>query len=185
LAAAVGVMNPLILYLILLKATVTTFAGLASIPVLRADLVLSRHVLTDQQLNIAVVVTRTTPGPAGLYIVSVGYFVDGFAGAIAGWAAMATPAFLILPLIGYAGHRADHPRIQNAIQAVVIASAGFALGSSDSHSTRGCYRPTNLLGIVIAGTALLLTRRVESLWIIMAAAVLYLGAASFRLVPGA
>ena len=62
-------MNPLVLYLVLLKATLATFSGLASIPVLRAALVLYRHVLTDQELNVAVVVTRTTPGPARLYIV--------------------------------------------------------------------------------------------------------------------
>lgn len=105
-------MNPLVLYLVLLKATLTTFSGLASIPVLRAALVLHRHVLTDQQLNVAVVVTRATPGPAGLYIVSVGYFVAGIPGAIAAWAAMATPALVILPLIHYAGRRAEHPRVQ-------------------------------------------------------------------------
>jgi Chromate transporter len=116
LADSSGVMNPLILYLVLLKATVTTFSGLASIPVLHADLVVSRRVLTDQQLNIAIVVTRTTPGPAGLYVVSVGYFVDGVAGAIAGWAAMVTPALLVLPLIAYAGHRAEQPRVQSAIR---------------------------------------------------------------------
>ena len=37
------------------------FSGLASLPVLRTDLVLQHHMLTDQQLNTAVVVTRTTP----------------------------------------------------------------------------------------------------------------------------
>jgi chromate transporter len=37
-------------------------------------------VLTDQQLNEAVAITRSTPGPVGLYIVSVGYFVAGVPG---------------------------------------------------------------------------------------------------------
>ena len=81
-----------VLYLLLLKATVTTFSGLASRPVLREDLVVNRHALTDEQLNVAIVVTRTTPGLVGLYVVSVGYFAGGIPGAIAGWAAMVTPA---------------------------------------------------------------------------------------------
>jgi chromate transporter len=75
---------------------------LASLPVVRDELIVHRHVLTDEQLNEAVVITRSTPGPVGLYIVSVGYFAAGILGAIAGWLAMITPALLILPLLRFA-----------------------------------------------------------------------------------
>lgn len=77
-------MNIILLYLLLLKGTVTAFAGLASLPVVQEALVNQYHVLTDMQLNEAVVITRSTPGPVGLYVVSVGYFVAGIPGAIAG-----------------------------------------------------------------------------------------------------
>ena len=73
-------MNWLLLYVVLLKATVTSFSGLASLPIIRDELVVKRHVLTDEQLNMSIVVTRTTPGPVGLYVVSVGYFADGLPG---------------------------------------------------------------------------------------------------------
>lgn len=73
-------------------------------------------IVAIQQLNTAIVVTRTTPGPVGLYIVSVGYFVDGTPGAIAGWLAMITPALLVVPLIKYAGPRSEHPRVRGMIQ---------------------------------------------------------------------
>ena len=68
-------MNPFHLYLLLLKGTVTAFAGLASLSVVQDALVFQHHVLTDAQLNEAVVITRSTPGPVGLYVVAVGYFV--------------------------------------------------------------------------------------------------------------
>lgn len=110
-------MNIFLLYLVLLKGTVTAFAGLASLPVIQNALVFQYHVLTDQRLNEAVVITRSTPGPVGLYIVSVGYFVAGVPGAIAGWAAMATPALLIIPLVHFVGHRMDHPRVRWTIRA--------------------------------------------------------------------
>ena len=84
-------MNVVLLYLLLLKGTVTAFAGLASLPVIQHSLVEQYHVLTNEQLNEAVVITRSTPGPVGLYIVSVGYFAGGIPGAIAGWLAMITP----------------------------------------------------------------------------------------------
>jgi hypothetical protein len=90
-------MNPVLLYFLLLKATLTSFSGLASLPVIRADLVTSRHVLTDDQLNTAVVVSPTTPGPVGVYVVSVGYSVAGVPGAVAGWAAMCTLRFSSSP----------------------------------------------------------------------------------------
>src|SRR5262249_34353879 len=70
-------MNAVALYLVLLKATITSFAGLASLAVVRDELVVKRPVLTDSQLNEAVFITRATPGPAGLYVVSVGYFAGG------------------------------------------------------------------------------------------------------------
>jgi chromate transporter len=46
----------------------------------------STHALTEEQLNQAVVITRSTLGPVGLYIVSVGSFVAGFrARSLARW----------------------------------------------------------------------------------------------------
>jgi chromate transporter len=54
-------MNVFLLYVILLKGTVTAFAGLASLPVIQDSLVFQYHVLTDQQLNeAAVAITRST-----------------------------------------------------------------------------------------------------------------------------
>src|ERR1700677_4613813 len=93
------IMNVALLYLLLLKGTWTAFAGLASLPGIHDTLVTHYQVLTDQQLNEAVVITRSTPGPVGLYIVSVGYFVAGMPGAIAACLAMITPAVLIIPLV--------------------------------------------------------------------------------------
>jgi chromate transporter len=67
-------MNAVVLYVLLLKATLTSFAGLASLPVVRDELIVHRQALTDEQLNEAIVITRSTLGPVGLYVVSVGYF---------------------------------------------------------------------------------------------------------------
>ena len=55
-------MNLLLLYLLLLKATATSFSGLTSLPVVRHDLIETRHILTDRQLNAAVAAGRTNAG---------------------------------------------------------------------------------------------------------------------------
>ena len=101
-------MNVFVLYLLLVKATLTSFSGLASLPMVRNDFIVRRHVLTDRQLNTAVAAGRIGPGPLGIYVVSVGYLVDGVPGACAGWLAMITPAFLIIPMLRFLGARAEH-----------------------------------------------------------------------------
>src|ERR1700680_5128823 len=107
-----GGMNPVLVYLLLLKATLTSFSGMASLPMVRNDFVVERHLLTDRQLNTAVVAGRSGPGPTGLYLVSVGYFVSGLPGAAAGLLAVMTPAFLVLPLMTWMSARADSPRVK-------------------------------------------------------------------------
>jgi len=162
-------MNVALLYLLLLKGTCTAFAGLASLPVIHDTLVTQHHVLTDQQLNQAVVITRSTPGPVGLYIVSVGYFVAGIPGAVAGWLAMITPAVLIIPLVYFAGRHTDHPRVRSVLQTVVIASAGLLLAASIPLARAALTDPVTM-GIAAVSLVLLLTTELDTLWIILGAA---------------
>lgn len=109
------------LYLLLLKATALSFSGFASVPVLRADLVESRHVLTDEQLSNAIAMSQASPGPLGLYIVAVGYFVGGISGAIAAALALASPAILALP-IALIVRRGSDSYLRGAYKAIVIGS---------------------------------------------------------------
>lgn len=163
-------MNTAVLYIVLLKATLTSFAGLASLPVVRDDLVVQRHVLTDEKLNEAVVITRSTPGPVGLYVVSVGYFTAGIPGAIAGWLAMITPAMLIMPLLRYAAGKAEHPRLRSALQAVVLASAGLLLSAAVPLAVSALTGPVTI-AIAVATGILMLTTKLDTLWIILGAAL--------------
>lgn len=174
-------MNAALLYLLLLKGTVTAFAGLASLPVLQDSLVAHYHVLTDQQLNEAVVITRSTPGPVGLYVVSVGYFVAGISGAIAGWLAMITPALLVIPLVHFAGRHIEHPRVKAVLTAVVFASAGLLLAAAIPLAYDGL---TDWVTVVIAigSLVLLLATEIDTLWIILGAALVSLSASSLGLI---
>jgi chromate transporter len=158
-------MKFLTLYLLFLKATATTFAGLASLPVIRDELVVQRHMITDHDLSAAIVITRSTPGPVGVYVVSVGYFADGLSGAIAGWLAMSTPALAILLLLRFIGPRAQHPRVRGMLQAVVLASAGLLLSSALPLARDALVGPTTT-AIALVGLAMLLTKKVDTLWVI-------------------
>jgi chromate transporter len=168
--------NVFTLYLLLLKATATTFAGLASLPVLRDELVVHRHLITDHQLNAAVVITRSTPGPVGVYVVSVGYFAGGALGAVAGWAAMATPALAVIVLLKAFASRAEHPRVKGMLESVVLASAAL-LALSTIPLARDALDGPAMTAIAIIGLLALLSRKVEAIWVIAAgAAISLLGA---------
>ena len=158
---------------ILLKSTCTSFAGLASLPEIRAELVEQRHWISDDDLNQAIVITRTTPGPVGVYVVSVGYVADGLPGALAGWLAMTAPSLAVIWLVGYFGKRAQHPRVRGMLQCVVLASATLLVLAAIPIGREAL---DGWLPVAIAAAALplLISRRINTLWIIAGAAALSL-----------
>jgi len=161
--------NILVLYLVLLKAVLTSFSGMASLPMVRNDLVVTRHVLTDRQLATAIVAGRTGPGPNGLYLVSIGYFIDGYPGAIAGLIALLTPAFLVIPLMHWIGAYATIPRIRGAIRAVVLGSAGLLMAASVPMARDAATAPI-LTAIVVVSFFTLAFTRAQTWWVMGAAA---------------
>jgi len=174
-------MNVALLYLLLLKGTVTAFAGLASLPMIQDALVTHHHVLTNAQLNEAVVITRSTPGPVGLYVVSVGYFVAGLPGAVAGWLAMITPALLIIPLVHFVGRDVEHHKVKSVLQTIIVASAGLLLAAAIPLGRDGLTGPVTW-GIALVSFVLLLTTKVDTLWIILGAALVSLSFSSLGLI---
>ena len=163
-------MNLFLLYALLLKATLTSFSGLASLPMVRNDLVVERKVLTDRQLNTAVVAGRTAPGPNGLYLVSVGYYAGGYSGAVVALLALMTPAFLILPMMRWVGARAESPRVKSAIRAVILASAGLLLSASVPLARDAITGPL-ALGIVLVSFAVLALTKLDTVWVVLGGAI--------------
>lgn len=167
-------MNVVVLYLLLLKAMLTSFSGMASLPMIRNDFVAERHVLTDRQLNTAVVTGRTGPGPNGLYLVSVGYFVAGLPGAVAGLLAVMTPAFLALPLMTWMTARATSARVKGAIRGVVISSAGLLMSASVPLARDAIHGAMTL--VIVGLTFVLLSfTKVDTAWVMLGAAAVGLG----------
>ena len=163
-------MNLIVLYFLLLKASLTSLNGMASLPTVRQDFVVQRHLLTDQQLSAAVVASRTGPGPYGIYMVCVAYLVAGVPGAMVGLLAMITPSFLILALIRWVGKRAEAPRVRSAIRGVMLASAGLLLFASLPLARETITGPV-AVALAVASFAALSFSRVETAWLILAAAV--------------
>jgi len=159
-----------LLFWIFIKATCTSFAGLGSLPEIRHELVDQQHWATDEQIDQTIVITRTTPGPVGAWIVAVGYMVDGWPGAVAGWLAMAAPSLIVILLVGYFGKRAQHPRIRGMLQSVVLASATLLVLAAIPIGRDALVGPLTI-GIAVIALPLLIAKRVDTIWIVAGAAV--------------
>ena len=128
-----GTVNAVVLYLLLLRATALSFSGFASVPLIREDLVVQRAVLSDQELNSAIAISQASPGPLGLYVVVVGYFVAGVPGALAAALALATPAILAIPIARAVRRHRDSHRGRGHRDRVMCA-----YGDHKRHACRGC-----------------------------------------------
>lgn len=159
-------MNPLLVYLLLVKATLTSFSGMGGLPIVREEFVVQNRAITDRQLSTAVAVGRAVPGPNGLYLVAVGYFAAGVPGAAAGCAALVTPAFLIIPLLVRLGRHRNHPRVRGAIRALTIAAGGLVL-SATVPMARDAWTGPVPFAVSLASFGLLTWTRIDTLWVVL------------------
>jgi chromate transporter len=164
-------MSVITLYLLLLKATLTSFSGGTSLPSIRQDLVVSRHAVTDAQLSTAIAISRMGPGPNGSYVISLGHYIAGPAGAAAGYLAMITPAWLAILLLRLLEGRTNHPRWRGAIQGLTAAAAGLMLANGWPIAQNAITSWWTAL-LATAAFAAFLSRRFETVWVIAAAALL-------------
>ena len=116
-------MTIVLVYVLLLKATVTSFAGMGSLPQIQQDFVQTYQLVSADALSEAVLVGRATPGPMGAYVVAVGYLAAGTGGAIAGWLALITPAFAAVPLLVTVQRWLHLARVRAFVDGVIVAGA--------------------------------------------------------------
>lgn len=98
--------------------------GLGNLPALRADLVTARAWATDHQIAEALAVGQVSPGPNGLWIVSLGYLMGGIRGALLAVLAICLPPLLILPLGRIYSRTKNHPAVEGFVRGLGAAVAG-------------------------------------------------------------
>jgi chromate transporter len=94
-SSAGGALGLLPIFVYFLKiGAVLVGSGYVLLPVLRADLVVKLHWLSDSQLLDAVAVSQATPGPFFTVATFIGYVLAGWKGAAVATIGMFLPAFL-------------------------------------------------------------------------------------------
>jgi chromate transporter len=74
------VIDPLLYFLLFLKASLFSTGGFSNLPSLHQDLV-SADWATDTDFGEAIAIGQISPGPNGLWTVSLGYITYGIPGA--------------------------------------------------------------------------------------------------------
>ena len=161
-------MTALELYWLFLRAVALSFSGFATVPILRESLVLDHGLLTDARLNDAIAISQASPGPLGIYVVLVGYFVSGISGALAGVLALMTPALLAIPIARLV-LRGQSTAIQGACSGIVIASCALMMVTGLRLVPQAT--PTwPYLAVVVVGAAVVALTTIKPIWVIAVAA---------------
>jgi chromate transporter len=91
---------------------------------------------------------------------------------------MITPAFLIIPMLRFLGTRAEHPRARAVARSMLFAGAGLMASAAVPLARDAITNPLSLV-IFALSFVLIASARVDSLWVMLGAALIGLIAFQF------
>jgi chromate transporter len=120
------VINPLLYFLLFLKASLFSTGGFSNLPSLHQDLVANGWA-TDTEFGQSIAIGQISPGPNGLWVISLGYLTYGYLGALLALIAITLPAFLVL-LIAAGYHRIERRRwVKGFMRGISLAVVAILL----------------------------------------------------------
>lgn len=162
-------MNPLLLFWLFLKASLFSTSGMGNLPSLHTDL-LARHWATEREFGEALTIGSVSPGPTGLWVISLGYLTGGLRGTLLALLAILLPPLLILGIERLYRRVQHHPAVEGFVHGLGLAVVGiflvalFGILASAGVNTRSVI-------ILLAAVGLAATKRVPVLGIIGLAGV--------------
>lgn len=162
-------MNRLVLFGLLLKASLFSTGGTGNLPSLHDDL-LPRHWAAETDFAEALVVGQLSPGPNGLWVVSLGYLVNGLPGALISLIAITIPPFLVILVERFYHRTKDHPAMDGFVRGMSLAVVGISIFVLLQILSGIGLNPRTLV-ITLASFGIALTRRVPVFALLALAAV--------------
>ncbi|MCW3052539.1 MAG: chromate transporter [Chthonomonadales bacterium] len=170
-------MNPLLYFWLFLKASLFSTGGFGNLPSLHHDL-LARGWATESQFAESMMVGQISPGPNGLWVISLGYLTDGLRGTLFALLAVSLPPLLVLIVERIYRAVEGHPAVEGFMRGLTLAISGiFVVILLNLLHSAGMITPlwnsVNARPLTIAIAALLLgaTKRVPFPLIILLGAV--------------
>jgi chromate transporter len=131
---------------------------------------LARGWATDQQFAESLAIGQISPGPSGLWVISLGYLIDGLRGAVLTLVAISLPPLMVLLVAGFYRRYGDHPATQGFVRGLGLAVIGiFFVVLYGIMRTAGFGWPSLLIALGALGLGA--TRRVPVMGVIGLAAL--------------
>lgn len=165
--------EPLALFLSVLQAATLSVGGLSSLPLVREMLVVPGYV-TETQVVESIAIGRLSPGPSGMYIVSLGYFALGWTGAAIALAASILPPLSLLVLVAFVRRWLLTPWAAGIIRGVALSTSGLLLATGVQLLAPGAALlavPPWQVALAVAALALTIQGRIHPGLLIVAGAV--------------
>lgn len=148
-------MNGLVYFWLFLKASLFSTGGLGNLPFLQKDLTgLGWAHNTD--FVTALAVGQLSPGPTGLWSISLGYLTRGWAGSILALAALSLPPLLVLAIAASYNRFENQTAVQDFIRGLSMGVVGltlavsFSLAGSSIQDWRGILIAAGALGLALS-----------------------------------
>jgi chromate transporter len=160
----------LIYFLLLLKASLFSFGGLSNLPGLRQDLLPSGWA-HKADFGQSLAIGQVSPGPNGLWVISLGYVTYGYLGALLALVAITLPPLLVLLIESIYGQIERQHWVPGLMRGIALAVVAIQLtiGWVVISQSRGDWR--TWLIVVVTGI-LALAKRVPLLVILGLAGVI-------------
>ena len=162
---------PLFLYFLKIGA-ILFGSGYVLLAVLRADLVLRLHWLTDAQLLDAIAVSQATPGPFFTVSTFIGYLLCGWKGAALATIGMFLPAFIYVAITAQFLPTLRKSPFAGAFLDGVNAAAVALMGFVGYQFARATLVNVPVVLIAILSAFLVFRYKVNSTWLVLGGAVL-------------
>lgn len=162
-------MNPLEYFWLFLKASLFSTGGLGNLPFLHQDLI-DLGWARESDFVTALAVGNVSPGPTGLWSISLGYLTYGWLGALLALAALSLPPLLALVVAAFYNRMENQPAVQNFTRGLSLGVVGLAITVSIglAGSTITDWRG---LAIGLGALGLALSKRVPIIVILILAAL--------------
>jgi chromate transporter len=163
------VINPILYFLLFLKATVFSSGGFSNLPSLHQDLIAERWA-NEADFTDSIAIGQVSPGPNGLWVISLGYLTFGYLGAGLALVAITIPPFFVL-IVQRIFKRIEHQRwVAGLLRGIslVVASTSLTIFWLTGARAGSDWRSW----LICAGAfALSLTKRVNILVILVLAGI--------------
>ncbi len=162
-------MNPLLLFVSMLKASLLSTGGMGNAPIVHSDFVVAK-IATERQFSSALAIGQVSPGPTGLWVVAFGYAMGGWITGLATLLAILIPPFSILGVAVLYKRANEHPAVEGLVWGLGVTVAGVSAAVMlKLPFSEGTHFET--IAIAIAALAVGLHGKIPVFWMILAGAV--------------